>query len=246
MLEAPSESQRLLAILGLGFSKDEQAVPQLSNLLDDASLAIGRAVCLALAAIGNKAAIESLAWALLNSGDTIRQSAAEALAKIPEDGYPILEEGSQMEDLLVRRAVISGLVHVDLPRANQILEKLAIEDKEWVVRAAAMHALDQLKSPELHIPHNLPALSESAWLIAFAGELGLGVSPGKPADDLLRKALRAGTEEQKLAALDYLRLFGTQGDIPLIQVIQQNFPGELREAAFNTIWHLGAAGIMPA
>lgn len=246
MLEAPSESQRLLAILGLGFSQDEQAVPKLSNLLDEASLAIGRAVCLALAAIGNKAAIESLAWALLNSDDTIRQSAAEALAKIPADGYPILEEGSQMEDLLVRRAVISGLVHVDLPRANQILEKLAIEDKEWVVRSAATHALDQLKSPELHIPHNLPALSESAWLIAFAGEHGLGVSPGKPADDLLRKALRAGTEEQKLAALDYLRLFGTQEDIPLILVIQQNFPGELREAAFNTIWHLGAAGIMPA
>jgi HEAT repeat protein len=146
-----------------------------------------------------------------------------------------------MDNLLVRRAVINGLLQIQQPGAVKILEKLSIEDKEWVVRAAATHALDLLKLPEAGIPHSLPALSESAWLIAFAGEHGLGVSPGKPAEDLLRRALREGTEEQKLAALDYLRLFGNEGDIPLILSIQQDFPGELREAAFNTLWHLGAA-----
>jgi len=76
-------------------------------LVDD-SLAIGRAACLALAVIGNKAAIESLAWALVNSSDAIQQSAAEALAKIPAEGFQILEEGSQMDNLLVRRAVVSA------------------------------------------------------------------------------------------------------------------------------------------
>ena len=74
----------------------------------------------------------------------------------------------------------------------------------------------------------------------------MGVSPGLPAENLLRKALREGTEEQKLAALDYLRLHGNAEDIPLILAIQQNFPGELREAAFNTLWHLGAAGFIAA
>jgi HEAT repeat protein len=245
MLAGASDSQRFLAVLGLGFSRDTQAVPQLTSLLDDASLPIGRAVCLALAAIGDKTANESLAWALVNSSDTIRQSAAEALSHDLENGYPILEEGTQMDNLLVRRAVIYGLVHVRQPRAVQILEKLAIEDKEWVVRATATHALDQIKSPELHIPRGLPALSESAWLISFASEHGLGVSPGKPAEDMLRRALREGTEEQKLAALDYLRLYGGEDDIPLILRIQHNSPGDLREAAFNALWHLGAAGIIP-
>ena len=245
MLSTSSESQRMLAILGLGLGQDRQFVPQLSNLLDDPSPAIGRAGCLALAAIGDKAALESLAWALIHGGDTTRRSAAEALAHIPVEGYPILEEGSQMENLLVRRAVIYGLIQVNQMSAVKILEKLAIEDKEWVVRAAATNALDLLKSPEASIPHRLPALSETPWLIAFAGEHGLGVSPGKPAEDLLRRALHEGTEEQKLAALDYLRLFGNATDIPLILSIQQTFPGELREAAFNTLWHLGAAGLFP-
>jgi HEAT repeat protein len=242
MLCSSSESQWILAILGFGLSQERQSVPLLSNLLDDPSPAIGRAGCLALAAIGDKAALESLAWALINAEDTTRRSAAEALARFPVEGYSILVEGSQMENLLVRRAVIYGLMQVHQPGAIEILEKFSIEDKEWVVRAAATHALDLLKQPESCIPHGLPALSESAWLIAFAGEHGLGVSPGKPAEDLLRKALLEGTEEQKLAALDYLRLFGKEEDIPIILNIQQNFPGELREAAFNTLWHLGAAG----
>ena len=246
MLTASSESQRLLAILGLGLNQDRQSVPQLSSLLDDASPAIARAGCLALAAIGDKAAIESLAWALIHAGDTTRRSAAEALAHFPVEGYAILEEGSQMDNLLVRRAVIYGLIQVHQPSAVKILENLAIEDKEWVVRAAATHALDLLKLPEECIPHILPALSETAWLIAFAGEHGLGVSPGKPAEDLLRRALREGTEEQKLAALDYLRLFGNAEDVPIILSVQQIFPGELREAAFNTLWHLGAAGFISA
>ena len=244
MLFESSESLRVLAILGMGLSQDNQAVPQLNNLLDDPSPAIGRAACLALAAIGGTAALESLAWALIHTGITTRQSAAEALGHFPVEGFSILEEGSRMDNLLVRRAVIDGLVKIHQPGALQILEKLAIEDKEWVVRAAATQALDLLKLPDACIPHSLPALSESAWLITFAGEHGLGVSPGKPAEELLRKALHEGNEEQKLAALDYLRLFGNQDDISLILFVQQNHSGELRESAFTTLWHLGAAGCL--
>lgn len=243
MLASGSESQQVLAALGLGYDHNGQAVPALSNLIEEASPVAGRAACLALAAIGDTAAIESLAWALVHGGDAARGAAAEALARHPEAGYALLEEGSQMENLLVRRACIAGLAQIRQPWAIQRIESMSVEDKEWVVRAAAAQALELLNGPEHNLPEPLPGLAETPWLIAFGGELGLGVSPGKPAEDLLRRALQEGNEEQQLAAIEYLGQHGQAGDIPRLLRIQEERGGALREAAYHTLWQLSAAGI---
>jgi hypothetical protein len=85
-------------------------------------------------------------------------------------------------------------------------------------------------------------LTHTPWLIAFAGERGLGVAPGKAAVDLLLLAMQEGNEDQRLAALDLAgRLAETQAGPIAGEILTQNSV-ELREMAFTTLWRLSAAG----
>jgi HEAT repeat protein len=165
------------------------------------------------------------------------------LANHPEEGHPTLQEASALEDTAVRRAAAFGLGRVRQPWAIAILEKLHLEDEQWIVQDAAAQMLDAIRKPHPRTPCPLPALTQTAWLIAFAGERGMGVAPGKPAYDLLYLALRQGNEDQRLAATYYL----SQNVDPsaVLPLYQTYFPstGELRETAFCALWSLAAAGI---
>ncbi len=71
----------------------------------------------------------------------------------------------------------------------------------------------------------------------------MGIAPGKPAMEMLYKALREGNEDQMLAVLYYLGQSGDSGAVlPIYQVYFSN-RGELREAAFNALWALADCGI---
>jgi len=242
-LSSTEPSLRILAAFGSGYLQDVQAIPTLSNLLNDSSPAVSRAACLALVTIGDKRAIESLAPALLHGEESLRRSAAEALALHSTEGHPLLKDGSQVEDLLVRRAVVHGLVKIRQPWARQLLEKMVIEDEQWIVRSAATHALEEIAAPLPYIPRPHQELSDTPWLIAFGSQRAIGVSPGEPAFDLLLTAIKEGDEEQKLAAMEYLRLHGDERALPMLYRILKDDQGELREVAFTTLWHMAAAGI---
>ena len=124
----------------------------------------------------------------------------------------------------------------------EILEKTQLEDQQWLVRNAAVQVIEDLKRPIPYIPEPSIPLSDEPWLIEFASKLGIGVVPGKPAIDLLIRALRDGGEELRLEALDYLRVNGINDLIPTIIEVYHTSLGEVREAAFNTLWHLSASG----
>jgi HEAT repeat protein len=147
-----------------------------------------------------------------------------------------------MDDLLVRRAVVYGLARVNQPWSIEILENVQIEDGQWIVRNAASEALENLHQPNPYIPYPLPQLSETPWLIAFAAKLGMGVIPGKPAMELLIQALKNGSEVQRLAALEYLRLKGGEDTVVHIYHALYGNLGALREMAYNTLWHIGSTG----
>jgi len=213
------------------------------DLLADLHPNVRRAACLALVAIGNKPALEAMADALLTGDEDLRRTAAEALANHPEEGHPTLREGMTIEDLLVRRAVIYGLQRVNQPWSIEALQKIQLEEEEWLVKNAATHALESLALPSPSLPRLMPPLTETPWLIEFAGEMGIGVVPGRPAMDLLLKALQDGKEERVLAALDYLRQYGDEHAIlPLYQLFY-NSQGDVQDAACNTLWHLAASGV---
>ncbi|MBN2548597.1 MAG: HEAT repeat domain-containing protein [Anaerolineales bacterium] len=243
MLSAVQEDQRMLALLGLGVLRDSKTVADVGKLLADRSAKVSRAAILALVAIGDKMALEAVAYTLLHGDEGMRRAAAEGLANHPEEGYPTLEEGSTLEDTAVRRAVVFGLSRINAPWSLAILERLRTEDKQWVVQDAAAHALDVLSQPDPHIPRPLAPLTHTPWLIAFAGERGMGVVPGKPAFELLYQGLREGDAEQREAAIYFLSRNGDENSIlPLYQTYFSE-RGELREAALFSLWCIAATGI---
>lgn len=234
---------RLLGILGCGMANDDKIIADLASMVEDPVPYVKYAACLALMTIGNKAALDAITLVLLQGSDTSRQVAAEALAMNPEEGYPILQEGAGINDLLVRHAVVFGLARIKLPWAVQLLEKMAIEDGQWVVRNAAAAALENSKRSDPHIPIPLPPLNELPWLIKYAAKSGSGVSPGSQAIEFVTNALKDGNDDERLAALDYVRLYGNDNFVLQVYHLRYGSKDVLREAAFNTLWHLAAAGI---
>jgi hypothetical protein len=232
-----------LCALGSGAIRDVKAIDELTTLVNHPSPNVGRAACLALVKIGTTAAIDVLADCLLHGSDSLRRSAAEALADHPSEGHAILKEGCEVEDILVRRAVTYGLSYVGQPWADELLVKMQTEEKEWIVRTSATEVLERRTRINPHVPQRLPPPSESAWLIAFAGKQGLGVSPDKPPTDILLSALKAGEEEERLAALSYLRMLPSEGVFgALFQAMYSGDP-TMREAVFLTLLEMSARGV---
>lgn len=241
LMKSAKPGVRQMAALASGVQGDTQAVDQLTALLYDETI-IGGSACLALVNIGTQPALEAVARALLEGSEPLRRAAAEALANHIEEGHPILREGSAVDDLLVRRAVIFGLRRIGEPWTIEVLEQIQIEDAQWVVKNAAAQAFEELMQPDPHIPAPLPPLSETPWLVTFAGERDVGISPGKPAEDMLVRVLTEGNPEEKIAALIQLRRRGITDIFPAIYdlIYGQEDPA-VREEAITTLWHLHAS-----
>jgi HEAT repeat protein len=173
----------------------------------------------------------------------IRRAAAEALANDPNEGYAMLRDGITISDILLRRAVAYGLGRVDEPWAITALQKIQIEDEQWVVRNAAAEVLASKTSAGSRAPYKLKAPSESPWLIEFAGKQGVGISPGTPATDILLLALKSEDLHTRLAALPYLKFTPNEGVIAQLYEAMYTDDPDLREAAYNILWELGVSGV---
>jgi HEAT repeat protein len=246
MLKSDKHSVRWLGALGSGLIQDKKSVNELGLLLIyDNSVFVNRAASLALIVIDTNQSLELLTRALLEGNEEVRRAAAEGLARHPTEGFPVLREGAEVEDILVRRAVVYGLVRVNEPWAIELLEKMQLEDDQWVIRNAATQGLEDIKSISVSIPAPQPEIHETPWLLKFASEKGLGVSPGQGGWDILKAALTGGHEDQKLAAMDIYRLKPSEARNVISELYQlMNGPeGDVREAAYTTLWYLDAAGI---
>ncbi|MBI3160824.1 MAG: HEAT repeat domain-containing protein [Chloroflexi bacterium] len=245
MLSANSISVRFLGILGCGLSRSAKAVPELAQLLYDPSPQVSRAAALALVAIGDNPSLEAVTSALLQGDETLRKSAAEALANDPDEGFAVLKDGATVDDLAVRRAVVFGLARLRSQAwARELLETIQVEDSQWVVRNAAQQGLEAIGQFSLRVPRPQPPLHETGWLIKFASDQGMGVTE-KTAWETAGLALRQGSEEQRLAAMDLLRQRPSAARNLLRDLygILYGPEGEMRESAFWTLWQVGAAGV---
>ena len=243
LLKSEHPNLKQLAALGCGILADKKAIEDLNNILQEQSPSSIRSACLALAAIGDKQSLEILASSLLTGNESLRRYAAEALANAPTEGYPALREGSEMEDLLVRRSVVFGLIRVDQLWARKIVENLQMEDNEWVVRNAAIQAFDELQRKNSYAPLPLPDITETPWLIDFATRIGTTVAPGKPGEELVGKALLNGTQDEKIFAMDYFRIKCDPKTKDLIYSVYSNSTNELRDAGYFVLWLMTLSGI---
>lgn len=232
-----------LSVLGSGAMHDAKAVQGIGHALNAPSQAVRHAACMALVAVGTNEALEAVAHTLLNGDENIRRAAAEALANDPGEGHAMLKEGVTISDILLRRAVAYGLGRVNERWAIELLQKIQIEDDQWVVRTAATEVLDSKTSAGSRAPRKLKAPSESPWLIEFAAKQGMGISPGVPATDILLLALNSDNTDTRLASLPYLKYTPNEGVIAQIYDAMYKDDPELRETAYNILWELGASGV---
>lgn len=231
-----------LAALGSGGIGDAKAVDLLEELLQAPSGSVRRACCLALIAIGSEKALEAVGRALLQGDEELRKAAAEALANDPSEGYGMLREGAGMTDIMVRRAVVHGLARIEQPWAIELMQKLQVEDQQWVVRNLATQYLEQQARPDPRIPQKLPIPSETPWLIEFAGKQGMGIPRGGSAGDVLATAFRFGTTEERLAALPFIKPVANEGIIGALYAGVYGEDPEVREASFLAVQEIGANG----
>jgi HEAT repeat protein len=232
-----------LVALGSGAIRDTKATQNLEGMLHAPSISARRAACLALISIGTTTALEAVAQTLLTADEDLRRAAAESLANDPKEGYAMLRDGVTMKDILLRRAIVYGLRRVDEPWATELLQKMLVEDDQWVVRNSASEVLEsQNHANDPRVPRPLKQPSESPWLIEFAGTQGSGISPGAPATDILLAALKSGKTEERMAALAYLKLTPSDGIVKQIYGAMYADDPELREAAYLTLWEIGTTG----
>jgi HEAT repeat protein len=243
LMEGEAAEQQQIAALGSGAIRDDRAISAISALLDSPSPVVGRAACLALSAIGTTRALEQVGQALLKGSDELRRAAAESLSNHPEEGHAMLRDGASMEDIPVKRAAVYGLGRIDEVWANEQLQRLHEEDEQWIVRNAAAEMLEVHSRPvDPRAPRPLTPPSETPWLIAFAGTLGLGISPGNAATDVLSAALSSHNPDERLAALAYLKQTPNDGVMRDLYAAMFGEDPELREGAFLALWEIGASG----
>ncbi len=232
-----------IGAIGCGAINDVKSVDGLIVLLANPDPMVRKAACLALVAIGTQPALEAVTKVLINADENSRRAAAEALANDRLEGYEILKDGSASEDILIRRAVVFGLSRIREPWARELLEKIRIEDGQWIIRNAASQALESSQGKDPYLPMLLPPPAQSPWLVEYAANQGTGIPGGSDAREVLLSAFQAGTEDESLAALDYLRL------IPEPEVIGPIFKAVwsgttwLREAALIVLWEFAASGV---
>ncbi len=232
-----------LAALGSGALRDRKAVPILEETLQAPIGAVRRAACLALVAIGMDKAIEAVARALLQGDEELRRAAAQALANDPAEGYDILREGASHADIMIRRAVVHGLARVEAPWAFEMLQRMQTEDEQWAVRNLANQYVEEISMRDPRTPRKLTPPSETPWLVEFAGKQGVGIPRGGPATDLLLKALRFGSPEERLAAIPYLKQTPNEGVIGAFYNAIYGEDPEVREACYLALQELAADGV---
>ena len=244
LLESDNPSNRVLGALGLGGMRDEDSVALLiQTIKTKRNLHSRQAACLALATIGTDEALEGLGHILLESDEGVLIAAAEALACNPDEGYAMLRDAMEMENLLTRRAAAFGLARVPETWAIEILESVHLDDDQWVVRGAAAELLEQHRNPPWKILPPINDLSALPWLQAFAEKEGLAVAPGRAALEMVRRALNKGSEDEQIAALEAIIWAGGEElATELFQALNSPEP-HLRDAAYEALWQLRASGI---
>jgi hypothetical protein len=243
LMRAPSNELRQLAALGAGLTHDSKAVDGLINLLTASNDADARpAACLALVEIGTSQALEAVATSLMRGDEEIRTNAAEALANHPGEGHEALKEGITSQDILVRRAIVYGLARVNDTWAIELLEKVQLDDEQWVVRNVAVELLTSRLHPDPHIPHKLTPPAETPWLIEFAGKHGMGVIPGQPATNVFLLALKDPSREYANAALNYLRYSPSAGVLSALYPHLYGTDPQLKESVYQVLAEMAYGG----
>jgi len=194
---------KAIAALGLGLIQDEKTLPILERLLQEQEELVSGAAMFALGQFTNVNATKLVLDQLLAGPEDVKVMAASALAG-SSDGQDILN-AIKTPDILVRRAIVQSISQIHASWVNPFLTQISLEDDQWIVRNAAVNALEQMQDSTHLTPRSLPPPAESNWLIQAASKKGVSIPKGRPPTAFLISLLNSNTLEEELAAMDYLK-----------------------------------------
>ena len=227
---------RRLACLGMGAVGDPEALRDLMPLLNDQDSSVQLAAGMALGAIGTEEALEVMIGALTSGAEQLRQAMAEALAAMPEEGYPTLFEAVTHEDFLLRRAAIFGLRRLRTTWALVAIYRAFLEDEQWYVRSAAQQAFQELtygRTESLTNPY--PKAEEIEWLQVWAARRGDNLPVGDGANQMLLKALTEGEAPIRTLAALNLGQLGMVDTVRALYSALRDGREEVRTAAHRAL-----------
>ena len=201
LLSQNDDLYRQLALFAISCAnRDETFINEIISLSQKTTYPLQKYVSLALSTYDHESSIHELARVLLSSEEKVRQLIAECLAFKSTTGEEILKEAVTMEDIVVRRSAIYGLVKLNNLWALQTLRNLVIQDSQWVIRNAATQALEFLESENPDIPERKAPISENNWIIEFAGKQNLGISDSHSSLPILLTALQSENQKDQSKA----------------------------------------------
>jgi HEAT repeat protein len=155
----------------------------------------------------------------------------------------MLEDATSMDGVRIRRAAVYGLSRVLGDRVDQILKRIELEDDQAIVRNAATEVLEERQSIPDELSTFTKDLSSLPWLVAYAAEGGIGLTPGKGTLETLRRALMAGSKLQRIAALEAISKYQAHELVLDTLKAMEAEDMEVKDAAYSALWHLEASGV---
>jgi hypothetical protein len=246
LLKSKDIDTRRASALGSGLIQDLAAVPLLIDQLND-SFPASTAACYALGKISSPRSLEAIADSLLHGDELLRRASAESLAQNRSEGHPALREGASREDLLIRYAVVHGLSLINEPWSLDILDRMRIDEDEWVVRDLAQQVYDYHISGLPYIPENRTTPATATWLTSFTKKQEIPDPNPENVLETLLTALDRGTDEEKQASLEMLAKIGESEIIPeLVDLFSYSNP-DVRQQAMLTAWFCSPQGyVLPS
>lgn len=232
-----------LALLSMGFFTSSQPFLQDGiNELSGYSNDLMKYLVLVLSTNSDETNLDSLARLLLSADENIRKLVSQCLANMNEQANDVLKDAITMDDILVRRSAIYGLVHLDDIWVNDVLKKLTVEDSQWVIRDMANQAFEYINTPKLIQPKIKINLHEMNWIIQFAANKNIGISPDSNPTQILSSLLTTGNEMEKRKTLSIIPDFFDYSVYPLLLnlVFSENL--QLSNDAIVAIWRIFQSG----
>ncbi len=232
---SPNPHLRRLSCLGMGAFGDADSINDLMISLKDADENVQIAAALGLSAVGNETALMGLVEAFTEGSERLRQAIAETFADMPDEGYPVLYDAIQDEEMLLRRAAVFGLKRVKSTWAVISIYRAFLEDQQWYVRSAAQLAFQELQHGTDRAPRSYPPVEGITWLTDWAGRRGENVPPGEGANVVLLKALQNGEPNIRVFAASNLGQLGIASTTRALYGALHDKQAEVREAAHRAL-----------
>jgi HEAT repeat protein len=227
---------RRLACLGLGAVADPAGVKDLKPLVQDQFPEVALTAGMALGAVGTEEALEAMIYAFTEGSEQMRQAMAEAFAALPEEGYPLLYEGINDQDMMLRRASVFGLRRLKTTWALVAIYRAFLEDEQWYVRSAAQQAFQELQyGRDVVLTTPLPSPDRIDWLKNWAAQNGENVPAGDAAMQMLVRALQEGEPIERALAAINLGELGAMNTIKALYAALRDRQDEVRASAHRAL-----------